>query len=89
MKKETESYVVEYDDGPDVRKAVFDKVIAFFVEHESFSGESVCQCDAPQLDAPALLAELADDVIKFKAKVKCPKCNQPYNNDEDLECGCP
>jgi hypothetical protein len=43
-----------------MHKAVFDKVVAFFMEQEAFCGESIMQCDAPQIAAPEFLSDLAD-----------------------------
>lgn len=60
--------VITYDDSPKVRDAVFDKLIAWYFKHQSFEGKSIVQCDDPAMDAPNILADLADDIIKFDVK---------------------
>jgi len=45
------------------RDAVFEKVVAFFLEQESFSGEALQQNDDPQIAAPGLLGEIADQLM--------------------------
>jgi hypothetical protein len=67
---ETESYVVSYQDDEATKQAVFDRLIAFYKKHESFHGECIMQSDDPQIYAPELVAELADEVFKFDSKLK-------------------
>lgn len=87
MKKiNTERYVVECDDSEANKKAVFDKLVAFLVEHDAYTRDHWSDNNAP--NASVIMGELAEKVFRT-AKVKCPKCGEPYNNDEDLECGCP
>lgn len=69
-KIETDDCVVKFDDNREVRDKVFEAVVKFFVEHEVFCGESIMQCDAPQIDGPELLSEIADDIIKFDVEYK-------------------
>lgn len=64
MKIEKPSCTVTIDDTPEMREEVFKRVVGFFVEHEVFSGESVMQCDAPQLAGPEFLADMVDEVLK-------------------------
>jgi hypothetical protein len=60
---------VTYDDSPKLHKAVFDKLMKdFFLKHQAYLGESITQCDDPQIEAPQILANLADKIIKFKVK---------------------
>ena len=56
---------VTYKDDQTTKDAVFEKVLAWFLEQETFSGECIMQSDAPQLTAPELLSDLADDIFKF------------------------
>ena len=48
------------------RDAVFEKVVQFFIEQESFIGEAIQQNDDPNIAAPITLAEIADDLMGFK-----------------------
>ncbi len=57
-----EDFEVSYADTEAVRIAAFQKLIEFFVKHESFSGESICQDDNCQIEAPGLLGEIADQI---------------------------
>ncbi len=66
----TKDYTVSFEDTQEMRDAVFERVIAFYMKHEAFSGESIMQCDGPQIDAPDLLADLADETLKFHVKWK-------------------
>ena len=57
---------VTYNDDQITRDAVFDKLLEWFVEQESFSGESIMQSDGPQIDGPVLLSDIADDLFEFQ-----------------------
>ena len=70
MKFETKDYVVEYPDDIETQKEIFNRVIQFFIGHESFCGESIVQSDGCLIDGPELLAEIADDILKFKVDYK-------------------
>jgi hypothetical protein len=63
----TENYLATYKDDPEVRDAVFKKLVDFFAKHESFSAESVMQCDGPQIEAPELMADIAE-MLEFKTE---------------------
>ncbi len=56
---------VTYKDNQEVRNAVFEAVIAYYIKHECFNGESICQSDGPVIDGHACLADIADDIMKF------------------------
>lgn len=66
----TAEYVVTFDDSEAAKQAVFQRLLKFFTHHEAFSGESVMQCDGPQIEAAPLLAELADEIFKFDRTFK-------------------
>ncbi len=65
MEREFDDFTVKYDDSHETKYKVFDRLIEFFVKHKLFNGESICQRDVPQIEAPMLLSEIADDIIKF------------------------
>jgi hypothetical protein len=50
----------------EIREKVFNLVIKFFQDHSQYSGEGIMQQNDAQIDAPILLADLADKVFKFK-----------------------
>lgn len=67
---DTKNCTVRFEDGPEAHKRVFDAVVAFFVEHECFSGESYVQCDDPQIGSLPFMCDLLDDVIQFQQEWK-------------------
>lgn len=58
-------FSVKFDDSDEMKTKVFDALIAWYSEHETFSGESIAQSDGPLIDAAPLLESIADDVICF------------------------
>lgn len=56
---------VTYKDDQATKDAVFEKLLAWFFKHQAFSGESIMQTDAPQIEAPVLLSDIAEDIIQF------------------------
>ena len=65
MKFETQNYIVTCRDKEQIQGELFDRLLVFFKEHETFCGESLQQCDDPILAAPELLADIADKVFQF------------------------
>jgi len=63
---QTEDYKVTYEDTPEVRDAVFERVMKYFKEYECFAGEVIHQSDDPLIYAPNVMSDIADDIIKFK-----------------------
>ncbi len=59
---------VSFSDDQEVRDKVFYRLIDWYLGHESFSGESIMQCDIPMVDAPNILADIVDKIIKFDVK---------------------
>lgn len=57
---------VTIDENSTLKEAIADKVLAFFQKHGMWSGEQIMQSDAPQIDAPRLLSEIADEVLHAK-----------------------
>ncbi len=69
MKKEIRTkygYIVEYEDNEEVRNEVFNRVMEFFIKHDAFAAEIIGQADNPIIDAPHVLMDIADDIIKFR-----------------------
>jgi hypothetical protein len=59
-------YKVHFDDSEETKKQVFEAVISWFQDHEVFIGEGIMQSDDCLIEAPELLAQLADNIIKFE-----------------------
>lgn len=72
--KKIDRGTITYNNDSATRDAVFEKVLAWFIEVESFSGECVMQSDVCQIEAPDLLAKLADDFFEFDVE---------YDEDEN------
>jgi len=70
VKIQKPDYTLTYKNDEETRNKVFNRVIKYFLENESYSGESIYQMDQPQIDAIELVANLADEIIKFKHKWK-------------------
>jgi len=61
-----DDYSVEFNDDPEVRDAVFIRVMQYFANCETFSGEAIMQCDDSIISAPDVMGDIADNIIKFK-----------------------
>ena len=70
MKIEKDDYTIDIDKTPELMEKVFDRVLAFYIEHETFMGEAIQQADEPIMDAPSVLSDIADNIIKFDVKWK-------------------
>jgi len=61
--------VVSFNDDAETKNAVFEKLLAdYFFKYESFCGETIMQSDDPQIYAPEVMADIADNIIKFEIK---------------------
>jgi hypothetical protein len=70
MQIEVKDYMVEYEDIPEMHKKVFDAVLNYFKKHHAFHGEVIMQCDNTIIDAPNVLSNIADNIMKFKVTYK-------------------
>lgn len=61
---------VTYLDDEATKQAVFDRVIAYFTENKAFSGEVIHRRDGATIDAPYVLANIADNIIRFQVEYK-------------------
>jgi len=61
-----DGYKVTFEESPSLKEAVYAKVLEWFKQCEAFNGESIMQNDTPIIEAPGLLAAIADDLFKFK-----------------------
>ena len=68
MKMEFSCGEVTFDDSQEMKDKVFDRLIDWYIEQEAFHGECIQQSDRCVMDAPNILSEIADDIIKFDAK---------------------
>lgn len=57
--------VVRYNCDQRTKDMLFDKMLQWFIEQESFNGESIMQSDSLLIDGPDLLSEIAEDVFDF------------------------
>lgn len=70
MKYKFDDYTVIHSSTPEMHKAVFDAVMNYFLAHKAFHGEVIVQSDDCVIDAPNVMAHIADDIIKFKVIYK-------------------
>lgn len=61
----TKRRTVSFNDTPELRDMVFEKLVSYFQKYDAFYGEDVAQSDSPQVGAIDLMTELADD-FKFE-----------------------
>ena len=59
---------VSFDDTEELRRAIAEKVYAYFVEHEVWSGEQIHQSDGPIIEAPHVMSAIADELMNFEVK---------------------
>lgn len=58
---------VSYEDNPEVHKKVFEYLMEnYFKKYNCFFGEGIMQSDDPQIYAPQVMANIADDIVKFE-----------------------
>lgn len=71
---------VTFDDSRETRDRVFDMLIEnYYARLCSFSGESIMQDDESISDAPDILADIADDILKFD--VRYDKLDEKYDDE--------
>jgi len=56
---------ITFNETEELKQAIYDRVLKFFVDMESFWGESIMQSDNPQIEAPIVMSDIADDLFKF------------------------
>lgn len=66
---ESDEYVCAYADDQATKQAIYDKLLAFFKEHECFSGESYYQSDGPQIGSQELMGDILD-LLQFRVTWK-------------------
>lgn len=69
-KIETLDVIAEYSDDDATKQAVFDRVLAYYKKHEVFHGESIHQMDNPIIDAPDVMSDIAENILRFKVEYK-------------------
>lgn len=68
MKTETQQInggYVTYRMDQETKEALFEILIDWFFWHEAFDGESIIQCDGPNLYSCNVLGDIAEDILKF------------------------
>jgi len=67
---ETDWCVASFDLTEEKKDAIVARVLEFYRKHQSFHGESICQSDGPIMDGYCVLAEIADNILKFEVEMK-------------------
>ena len=69
MKKEFEIFdgdvKVSYQASPRNNKMIADKIIEWCIKYNVSCGECLIQSDDPTIEAPVLISEIIDDILKF------------------------
>ena len=55
-----EDFIVEFDETPELKQAVYDEVLKWFIKHELFHGEAVMQTDKGNIESVEIMTQLAD-----------------------------
>lgn len=58
---------VTWDEDAKKRKAIYDRVVAFFHEHRTYYGEQVCQCDHVAIHSLDFISDLCD-IMSFQVE---------------------
>jgi hypothetical protein len=61
-----DGYSYFYDDNEETKQFVFDEVMKYYKEHEAFCADTIMQCDNPQIEAPHVLANIAEKIFTYK-----------------------
>lgn len=61
------SMIAEYDETPELKDAVFTKLLTWFQKTNATTGEAM-QSDDFNIEAPEIMADILDDIICFKTK---------------------
>ncbi len=67
---ENDERVVTFRVNAETKDAVFDRVMKFFEEQDQFSGEGIHQSDNCLIEAPSVLSDIADKILKFNVNHK-------------------
>ena len=60
VSERTKRGLISYDDSPEIVNKVFNAVMKYYFDHESYCGEVIMQDDDCIIDAPECLASIAD-----------------------------
>lgn len=64
----TKDFVVRFEVNDEIKQELLERVVKFFVDNESFDGEVIMQSDGCIINAPDVLSEIADEILKFKVE---------------------
>ena len=60
---------VTFDDSQEAKDKVFQYLMDnYFFKYDAFDGETIFQCDDTNIEAPIVLANIAEDTIKFEVE---------------------
>ena len=67
---ETPEFVAEFQQDAATKEAVFNRVLQYYETHEAFAGEAINQSDDPIIDAPRVMTDIADNILRFNVVYK-------------------
>lgn len=68
--EEYDDFTLIFDDSPEAKERIYEMCLNSFRKIRRFSGESVAQCDAGNIEGVELFCALADEGFKFERKWK-------------------
>lgn len=66
----TQDRTITFDDSPEAKDRIFNLMLDFFKRVDMFSGECLTQSDETYIEAPNILAEVAENGFKFEVEYK-------------------
>ena len=70
IKSQWSEHSITYDDSQEAKEKLFIAMLEFFKKHSAYNGESIQQCDGPQIAAPTVLSDVAEKIFQFKVEYK-------------------
>ena len=61
-----EDFAIEFHETPELKEKVYQAVLDYYKKHQAYAGEVIMQDDNCIINAPEVLANIADDIFKFK-----------------------
>ena len=66
----TDNFILTYSDNQEIKNKVFDAIIDWCKKYVLFDSKSIMQADNAWIEAPILLSNIAENIIKFNIEWK-------------------
>lgn len=68
-------YSLKYLYSDEVKNKIFKRLMRYYNKYEAYDGETIMQSDDPQIYAPEVLSDIAENIIEFDvtySEIKTP-----------------